>query len=213
MFQKFIRIITWGIIIGCTNLSASDASCSTSLTLAFSDANWEAIPSPGEVSVDEVMSLGEGSIEIRDHEWRLGSFDNDDLRAVIADGKFELRPLMDEDLFAYQPFSVDSEGYIRYELFLVSLTKTMPPEDGDEEEFALNAQLPIMTKLNDAELANPIVKAVQSNLSFEEQSNLYRRNPEEFKRTQGIKKVRDLLIFLRPERVAEFEKALAKEID
>lgn len=212
MFQNFIRIIICGIIIGGTNLHAAAAVGEVGVSLTFSDEHWVGIPAPGEVSVEDVMKLFSDPLESNSRKWSLSSFADGELKAIMED-EFEVRTLMDKALFAHQPFEVDSEGYIRYEVFLVSLTKIMPYEEGDKKEFALNTRLPIVTKLTDSELENPIVKAVQSNLSFEEQSNLYRRNPEEFKRTQGIKKVHDLLIFVRPERVTEFEEALAKEID
>lgn len=179
----------------------------------FTDADWAGVPTPGVLSVDEVMGLFAGPVEQGGHEWTLASFDNDELTAVIADRKFEVRQLIDEGLFAHQQFRVDSAGVLSSELFLVSQTKTYPREDEDgDAEFYITARLPITTPLTAAELMNPIVKAVQSTLTFEEESRLARENMEEYQRTIGIRNARDLLMFVRSDRIDEVKAELDAEL-
>jgi hypothetical protein len=211
MFQKLIKIITCGAIILCTNLHAADAGRGGVEPLTFSDANWAAIPNPGELSAYDILDLFVG-LEKNGRNWNLCAFNNDEFKDILEDHQFDVRTLMDPDLFARHPFSVDSEGYIQYEVFLVSRTKTMPFEDEDGAEFALSTRLSIVTKLTDEELANPIVKAAQSPLSFEQQRKLFREKPEDFKGTEGIRNARRLLIFSRPEKRIEIERVIEAEL-
>ena len=179
----------------------------------FTEADWAGVPAPGELSVEEVMGLFVGPIEKGGREWTLASLNNAELTAVIADRQFEVRQLTDGDVFLRQQFTVDSAGMLRRELFLVSLTKTYPREEGDEdEEFYLNAHLPILTQLKAAELANPIVRAIQSPLTFEEESRLARENMGEYQRTIGLRNARNLLIFLHPDRMEEARAELEAEL-
>lgn len=178
----------------------------------FTEADWEGVPYPGELTVEEVMGLFAGPIEKGGREWTLASFDNDELTAVTSDRRFEVRQLMDEDLFAHQQFKVDSAGVLKCELFLVSLTKTYPRTAGDgDEEFYLTARLPITTPLTAEELTNPIIREVQSDKTFEEESRLARENMAEYKRMIGLRNARHLLIFVRPDRVDEVAAMLAEE--
>jgi|GEM_PF-3341281 len=208
MFKNFLKIITCGAIVLCTNLHAADAGMGGVGPLTFSDADWAEVPVLGELSSDDVMNLFSGPIENSGREWSLDSFDNDDLRAVVKDRQFDVKTLMDETVFAHQPFSVDSEGYLRYKVYLASRTKILPSEEDDSSSFALCAEFSITTKLTDEELANPIVKALQSSLSFEQQRKFFRENREEFERTEGMKNAGHFLIFAQPSRRAEFEEEL-----
>jgi hypothetical protein len=172
----------------------------------FTDADWAGVPTPGVLSVDEVMELFVGPIEKSGREWTLASFDNDRLTVVMDDREFDIKEFVGEDLFAHQCFNVDSSGVLKSEVFLVSRTKTHPREEGDGDmKFYIMASLPITTPLTAAELMNPIVKAVQSTLTFEAESRLVRENMPEYMRTIGIKHARDLLIFIRPDRIDEMK--------
>lgn len=215
MFKNFLKIITCGAIVLCTNLHAADAGMGGVAPLTFSDSAWTSIPNPGTLSAEEVMALFAGPSEKDGREWSLDSFNNDELRAILADRQFDVKTLMDEAVFAHHPFAVDREGYIRYEFFLVSLTQFYPAEEADEPDtmYNLNTPLPIKTKLTPAELENPIVHALQSTLTFEEQRKLFRENPGEFARTEGTKKARNLLIFALPEKRSEIAALLAEETD
>lgn len=182
-------------------------------TESFTDADWAGIPMPGELSVEEVVGLFVGPVEKGGREWTLASLNNDELRAVVADQQFEVRQLTDEDVFAHQQFTVDSAGVLRCEMFLVSLTKTYPTETEDDGRlFSLMALLPITTQLTPEELMNPIVKAVRSSLTFEEESRLARENMGKFERTVGARNARQLLMFIRPDRVEEYKAMLDAEL-
>ena len=182
-------------------------------TESFTDADWAGIPMPGELSVEEVVGLFVGPVEKGGREWTLASLNNDELRAVVADQQFEVRQLTDEDVFAHQQFMVDSAGVLKYELFLVSLTKTYPIETEDDGRlFSLMTLLPITTQLTPEELMNPIVRAVRSALTFEEELKLARENMGEFERTVGARNARNMLMFIRLDRVEEYKAMFDAEL-
>ncbi len=79
-------------------------------------------------------------------------------------------------------------------------------EEGyEDEEFNVAARLPIVTQLTDEELKNPIIKAVQSTMTFEAESKLARENMREFQGTIGKEKAHRLPMFMLPDRRAEFK--------
>jgi hypothetical protein len=182
-------------------------------TESFTDADWAGIPRPGEFSVEEVMELFVGPVNKRRRKWTLASFNKDQLGEVVADQQFEVRQLTDEDVFAHQQFTVDSAGVLKFDVFLVSRTKECPSQPGDGESvFNLSTNLPITTQLTPEELMNPIVKAVRSSLTFEEESRLARENMGKFERTVGARNARQLLMFIRPDRVEEYKAMLDAEL-
>lgn len=203
MLKKILAVIA---------ISMSGYGINAAAEPGFTEVDWEGVPSPGELTVDDVMGLFVEPIERGGRKWTLGSFDNDDFKAVIGDGQFEVRQIEDEELFAHQQFKVDSAGVLKYEMFLVSLTKTYEREAGDgDEEFYRNARLPITTQLTPEELMNPIIRAVQSDKTFEEESRFARENIEEYQRTVGLRDARQLLMFVHADRVDEVAAMLAEE--
>jgi hypothetical protein len=177
------------------------ATCAADVP-TFTDADWAGVPVPGTLSVDEVMRLFVGPVQKNGREWTLYSFNNDDLRAVTADRQFEARQLVDANLFAHQQFEVDSTGRLKIELFLVSMAKNFPRQVGDKEYFR-PSRLPITTQLTAEELKNPIVIAVKSSSTFEEESRLARADIAKYQRALGVRNARQLLIFVRPDRADE----------
>ncbi|QOL19636.1 hypothetical protein [Candidatus Bodocaedibacter vickermanii] len=203
MLKKLLVMIA--IIVGGHAVNAAAAS--------FTESDWAGIPTPGEFSVEEVMELFVGPVNKSGREWTLCSFTNDKLKDVTADRDFEVRQLVDEDLFAHQQFTVDSAGVLKFDLFLVSRTKECPSQPGDGESvFNLATNLPITTQLTPEELMNPIVKAVRSSLTFEEELKLARENMGEFERTVGARNARQLLMFVRPDRVEELRAMFDEEL-
>jgi hypothetical protein len=185
-------------------LSISGQAISAAAVPTFTDADWAGVPYPGALSKEEVMGLFVGPVEKNGREWTLYySFNNDDLRAVTADRQFEVRQLVDANLFAHQQFTVDRTGKLKVELALVSLTKLFPrqADDGGEEYF-LVARLPISTQLTAEELTNSVVIAVQSTSTFEEDEALARENLAEYKRTIGKRNTHNLRMFVRPHLVS-----------
>jgi hypothetical protein len=181
-------------------LSMSGHAINAAAVPTFTDADWARIPYPGTFSAGEVMELFVAPLEKNGHEWTLASFKSDELRAVIADRQFEVRQENDPAIFAHQHFQVDRTGKLKIELALVSLTKpfSRQADDGDEE-YSLIARLLITTQLTAEELTNPIVRAVQSPLTFEQESRLARENMAEYKRTIVNRNARNSLIFFRPD--------------
>lgn len=211
MKLKLFNVIA-GLFVGINfvDAAAMGSPSAAAEQVVFSDEAWAGIPDPGTLTKNDVMDLFVGEIEKDGRAWSLCSFNNDSLRAVTEDQNFDIEQLEEQGLFAHKKFSVDSEGYIRYELMLVSQTKTDIDEDGNE--FMLTAVLRIGTQLTSAELADPIVKAVRSPMSFELQSRLHRENPAEYERTVGADEVRKMLIFIKPEMRATLAAAIEAEI-
>ena len=159
----------------------------------FTDTDWMAIPEPGDIGIEEVKCLLTGSIQRGGHEWMaVTTWHSEELTAVTADGQFKINQFVTEKWFRHVPFDVDSKGRLRYEISLVSLTHQMQQEGG---AVALSARLPIVTQLTAAELSNPIVCAVRSSLTFEDEVQLSRNNPEKYKHTVALDRVRKLSIF------------------
>jgi hypothetical protein len=100
------------VIALCVGMQSADAALPDELN----NADWAAIPNPGEITVAEVMELFAGSIVKNGREWTLASFDHEDISTVISAGQFEVMPVYKQESFAHQPFEVDSLGecYIRY---------------------------------------------------------------------------------------------------
>lgn len=61
MFKKLLTVITL-----CFGVQALNAAVPE-----FTNADWAAIPAPGEVTVEEVMELFAGPLEKNGREWAL----------------------------------------------------------------------------------------------------------------------------------------------
>jgi hypothetical protein len=87
---------------------------------------------------------------------------------------------------------------VLYKVWLVSLTKTYPPEEEDGNVF-IEVLLPISTQLTAEELTNPIIRRIQSTMSFREEFKLARENRAEYQYTIERRNAWYRLTFLTPE--------------
>ncbi|QOL19639.1 hypothetical protein [Candidatus Bodocaedibacter vickermanii] len=161
----------------------------------FSEADWARVPYPGEFTVEEVMELFAGPIEKGGREWTLDLFDNEELKNLMDGGHLVVKPIGLGEFFAHQPFFVDSLGRLRYEQFLISATEVDQNTEADPKAGEIlkvddivlcvkKVRLPISMQLTEEDLNNPIIKAVQLNVTFQEQERLDRDDMENLRQTK-----------------------------
>lgn len=197
-------------------LSVSSYGISAAAEPGFTEADWAGVPEPGELSVEEVMELFAGPIEKDGREWTLDLFDNEKLKNLMDGGHLAVKTIESAECFAHQPFFVDSSGRLRYERYLISVTEVDPNAEIDPKAGEILKlddvvvcvkllRMPISTRLTEEDLNNPIIKAVQLDVTFQEQERLDRDDAENLRQTKGEENIRRWLVFVRPDRRAEIE--------
>lgn len=175
----------------------------------FCESDWQNVPSLPAFTCHDIMEMFVGPVLKDAKLWTLEGFNNDDFKDVIDDNEFELRTFYDEseNIFHRPPFAVDGNNFVRFELFLVSKTKTYEnnpnEDDDDDDDFMKIAHIPVARQLTEEEQNNPIIAYLRSSFTFEEQNNLHRTNPNaylEFATSKAFK----LAIFVKPEALEEY---------
>lgn len=216
--MKKILLIAGVLLCGTSKVEAAESAAakaparSTNLRIetVFTPENWNRVPYPSGVTDVEYSPevLGSETLNFGGREWRLMPKNTEDLHTVL-DGGYEVKLLADEAVFERALFEVDSAFYLQYTLVLVSTTAVYPisEEDGGRGFFK-NAVFTLTTPLTADEQDNPIMESLKLPGTFQERSDLFASNPDEFKERFLMKQLQNMKHFMTEAGLAEYRKAL-----
>lgn len=196
----------------------------------LSESNWADIPSPGDITWDDICAAQTAPIEKHGRTWTLALHNTTRFDFVTHGGPsmFDVKMLgpSSQKEFSRLVFSVDSAGRIRYDVMLVSKdqldTGCDTTSDTQDSRFLFTARISFTTQLTPEELGNPIVAHLKSHLTFKEQDDLFESDEGEYQATVGSTNVQHLRLFVNPQYAAaleegsddeEFEEEEAEEED